>query len=186
MDVRVTFNFPKAGFASIGHGRAAPSRFTAEVDDPRCDYLLTLTLEVEREAAQCQAMEVRRRDGGPVVTATGLRNVRLKEYIAEATSAVAMEVRADGDGQGWTLYPARGTQEDGAIAVAMGERDRDLAEVARVYSEAVAAGRPPTKAVAGHFNISPATADRRVRAARAAKFDLPPAPKGGRPRRADQ
>jgi hypothetical protein len=42
----------------------------------------------------------------------------------------------------------------------------ELAEVARVYREAYAAGRPPKKAVVSHFGLSDVGASKRIRLAR--------------------
>lgn len=177
------------GLAPLAHGLAAPTTFTAKVDDPTCDYLADLTLEVVDGQVRCSAATFTAREGGPAVSTTGLRAVKLKDWVGRATAAVAMRGVPNPKGGGWTFWPAAGrgdvatSDEMSAYVLAStGDRDRDLAEVARVYAEAVEAGQPPTQAVARRFSLSSSTAQRRVREARAAGLDLP-AHRGGRPRK---
>lgn len=96
-------------------------------------------------------------DAIDVVTATTLRQIPLGDLIAADRARLAPAVEATG-----------GLRESAA------ERLR-LAAV--IYGRALREGKPPTKAVAEHFGISPGGASNLVARARAAGL-LPPASPG--------
>lgn len=183
MTVEVDLKFPMPGsgeWTSVGHGRIAPVRFRAHVrDEPGCPYELDLDIEVRDGRPRCVEFTARPAEGDAVGTA-GLRGVALKEYLARALAGAALPFSVDGvDEQGRpmvTIGGAASADMEGTYAVASDAPDRDLAEVARIYCEAHPSGSP-TKAVKKAFNIGYATAQRRVREARAAGFDMPAAPR---------
>lgn len=184
MSARAEGRFPMPGTAgewtSIGDGLLTPLRFTVPMEDePGCPYDIDLTIEIDNRRPMCRELTVRAREGGEAVTTVGLRTIRLRELVAVATASRTLSISETDDG-GWVISPPDHHEFMGAYAVASDAPDRDLAAIARVYTEAVESGQP-TEAVRAAFNVSKSTAQRRVREARAAGFDMPPPPR--RPRK---
>lgn len=181
MPVEVESKFPVPGtqWTSVGVGLVAPVSFRAWVhDEPGCPYELELLVEIRDGRPQCTELKVTPPPGGTVGTAD-LRKIRLRDFVALALAAQVKRVQVDDDPEGrpmTTIAPASITDLEGVYATASGVPDRDLAAVARVYREAAPNGKP-TLAVSRAFSISHSTAQRRVREARAAGFDMPAAPR---------
>lgn len=183
LKMSVSFDLLSTGWSRLSPELAVPERFEAEVDDDDCPYLVHIKAEVVRRRPVISAATLSQRDGGPSLTTAGLRAAKLKEYLSHMTAHVSMNVIDDGQG-GFALEPVDEAAEwRGAYFTAAGLPDRDLARVAKIYADAIDLAAKsnttaaPTKAVAEALSVSHATAQRRVRAAREAGYDLPAPPR---------
>jgi hypothetical protein len=159
-------------------------RFTAEGDHDDLGVWISMEVEVDEwGTARCAELTIRPlRDES--VTWQTLRSVPVDRLLGEAKAAAAS----------WFAYASPGvfelpsTQERVEIRreVAKGARrprrgsrttEAHLREVADVYREALAAGKPPTKAIGAHWYVTPPTASRWVAKAREVGF-LGPATHG--------
>lgn len=174
----------------------APTRLRWPQPDGPWDLVLHWRLGAE--AVECVGWEFRLRQDATLqpLTATQIRAVRLQEVIREAKAEkfssaggdLVQAYESDPDDPGFEelspsvlaqLRSAIGAWQDETKAGRPVDRGPDhFAEVARVYSLALAAGLPPTLAVMQQLGpVGKATASRWVRGARDAGL-LPPTTRG--------
>lgn len=146
------------------------------------DYELEIRIDEESAAPRmvCNQLTAIRREGGPPVTSRQLA----RETGKAMWKAVSMLSWYVSDGDGVRIgNPApsfvRSAMKGGSTGRPRVPAD-EIGHAARIYLEALRAGRPTTAAVAAGLNVSASTARKRVLAARRAGF-LPPA-KSTRPR----
>jgi len=179
----------------------APADWTALLwpDSQRGPWLLRLRWAPVRGRIECTGLEVRSyretaeewppemplwSEDPPVLMTSLLRDLPLHSIVTDVRQELAErsaefgswlgeqpEFSAAEDQARLRQGAARWVKPRGSAAV--------LAETARVYDEAWAAGAPPTKAVAEHFTISDSAAAKRVSRARSA--GLLPATTRGKP-----
>lgn len=171
----------------VGERFEVLERFWLVVDDPELAYLLELGVDSRDGTAKCVELCCRQREGGPPVTAEGLRRVRVSRYLADPTIHEVWQRRPQSSGR--TLYtPVVGGDDlaDYLRARRREERrgrrritDDDLRRVADVYRVALASGAAPTAEVEAKLRLqSRAQAARWVAKAREAGYlDAAPGPR---------
>lgn len=182
------------GFAPFGDADGdlvLPGRYVVEVDEPSVGHTLELQVVIDDGRPVCESLTVRRRPGGPAVSAETIRKVTLGRYLRASAAVAAMRARANSDGS-MTLEPIEPTDDAAALvdadrrAAGRGRRraitDDHLAEVARVYEAELGRVRDsgqagPTAAVAKQWKVAAPTASRWVREARR-RGHLPPYRRG--------
>jgi hypothetical protein len=154
---------------AAGRFRTAGS-FDVEVDaEPDMPYDATLSVEMHDGRYVCTALQFRQREGGPPVTAAGMRAVPIAAWVRRAVEAMLTERAGEDGSPSITLRPIR--EPVRGRRRRRGE-DADLAAVA--YAIAQMCGEPPTKAVAERLEVPLGTARRLVAQAREAGL-IPPA-----------
>jgi hypothetical protein len=146
-----------AGLPILRHGEA--------FDDEMTPFWVRAVVENTPSGPRVVDLRVRARPDGPPITPAALRLIKFSKLVdASVTTGGYRQAlrKAPRRERRWLLDEAR------------------LADVARVYREAVATGEPPVLAVQNHYGIkSRGTASRWVRRARAEGL-LAPAPGRGR------
>jgi hypothetical protein len=148
-------------------------------DEPDIPYNLALSIEYRLGRYECTALSATPRDGGPAVTAAGLRAIPLGALVRQSVQGQVLLVR-----DRTSSAPGVTKLTMGALPVprrpepAPGRRGRrqtqdDVDAAAFVYCVAQMCGEPPTKAVADELHIPLGTARKLV--ARAVAADLVPA-----------
>jgi len=194
-DVRVSRDSPT--LVRVADDFALPERFSATITPaeqhaPICH----LGLVVEYGRPVCEQLRLERRPGGPPITGTELRDVKLADYVRRATDELLRELLATENPSG----PVTVTVTDfgtatldsepfdaghaavrvGGLTLTPGYRaqtraprrpgpvsDAVLRDVAAVYREALLVRAGPTNAVRDGLGVSRATAGRWVAMARA-------------------
>ena len=159
-------------------------------DRPDLPYALELVADLEDGRAVCTELVVRRRKGGPPVTAEGLRRLPVARLVREeiAHSPLGGTLRPNPKG-GHVVEPfsdAAAEELDRTLAGRPKRKREDravrLQRVADTYRMALAAVEPPSLAVRDREGVSAEHARRLVSQARDAGF-LGAAVGGGRPAR---
>ena len=187
---------PDTPWVTLASGRGiVPEHFqvtVGELLDESVDPVVDIELAVEGGRVVCLGVQFRRRPGGRAVQSTDLGTLPLKHLIRDAALPFA-HLRFSPDGsldlsppdliQTGAFERVRADQKEreeiqNEIKKAIDQHehsrgraavtDEHLAEVAKVYREAAAAGQPPTQAVAIHFERARSTAGRWVVQARQA------------------
>lgn len=184
----------RAGWVRAGPDHAIPTRFTgwAFLDDPQCLVRLEVIIDRETRTPVVRELLVERREQSPVgppITASLIRRVALDELLRRLLADVQERiVPVEQEGYTGVFQLARDAEAGGteawggrALAPATGRgrwtTDEKLRLVADVYRAAVAAGKPPTQAVADQLHYKRAHAGRLVLQARRAGY-LGPTIKG--------
>ena len=155
--------------------RAIPTRFDAATVVDGFDVTITVVTGDRGPVAVAVTMEQSRGGLGPGVTQARLRKIAVDQVIKEAIEQLARPAAsAEAETGIRGTYRVQGVDvifnRNGATGHVQGP-GRDtvpgrLADVARVYSAAVAAGRPPVKAVKEELFLSRSNAGRLVAQAR--------------------
>jgi Family of unknown function (DUF6214) len=170
----------RAGWIRSGWDRAIPTRFYASTVIDGFDVALAVLVGDRGPGAIQVTVEQPKGGHGPAVTLSMLRKVTVDQIIrdalarlarpassAEAETGIPGTFRVQGDDR---IFGGHGTPEPGRGRDTSAER---LADVARVYQAAVAAGRAPVKAVEKDLKYSRSTAGRLVGQARKAGLLAP-------------
>jgi hypothetical protein len=126
-------------------------------DDKHARWSVTADLEFDSRGLRFTAIEVSpavNRAPRPALTTRVLQRLPLKKWIAEFAADKSRELKQAAAFAPWAAMPV--LQEKLALA-GRGPRASSVAfygEVARVYREALAAGKSPTKAVADWRKVS--------------------------------
>jgi len=171
------------GWIRSTENRAFPSRFYVQTDMD--GYKVTMLAEVGQRGPGATHVAVRQpegRDGAPV-TMTVLRRVAVDQVIREAVDQLSRPAMADDSEPGAFCVEGIGGVWHGPAPRPSGRgsqtADARLQRVAEVYLDAVAAGKPPVKAVEKQLHFSRSTAGRLVGQARKAGL-LTPTTRGRR------
>jgi hypothetical protein len=143
-------------------------------------YLVTIEVGFDGTTARCVSARFTERDGGEAVSSTRIRDVPLQRLARAAAASHARTFRRMDDGRFVRTLALGRTYERkvraGEAALRRRTPDSELAEVARIYLQALAAGAHPTAAVEQGMRLANRnTAKKWVRRARASGH-LPPAP----------
>lgn len=184
----------RAGWVQAGPDHAIPTRFYgwAELADPPCMVRLDVIIDTEIRTPVVRELIMERQEqtpAGPPITASLLRRVTLDELLRRMLLDVQERI-VSLDRQGYTgVFQLARDAESGSTVAYGGRRlaptsgrdrrtaDEKLRQVADVYRAAMAAGKPPTKAVAEQLHYKRAHAGRLVMQARRASY-LGPTVKG--------
>jgi hypothetical protein len=181
LKVQTNINFPRARFVAWRKGWVLPARFGGTVDDDSCPYLVEVELAVREGRVECTAVRFVQRDDGPPVTPRRLRGTKeepvpLTAYIKAVVANTAFVADAASGAMSCSLVPddelAAVVREVGDEARKGGRRPKErshLEAVAKVYSEAKAAGRNARQAVESDSRWGPVAASTAARWIRAAK-----------------
>lgn len=170
------------GGGNLGGDLELDRRFEVDIDDPDCDYALTLVIAARDRRLVVEHATVSARPEGPPVTSTGLRTITVDAYL----SLVRSELQALGGGflilrrtqVAPNVVSRSGVGADGWGDFAETQRRRRstaeaLPEVARIYREALGSTDPnmaatPTQHVADRLRYTRGHASRLVAQARSA------------------
>jgi hypothetical protein len=176
---------PGSRAVRFGADLALPSRFEVEVlphAEDALPYALDLVVVVEDGAPRCEELRASRLEGGPPVTAEGLRRVPVASIVRDAAARAAL--RVERQRRGAKLTPIGENDEDFYRALrktkARGRTrltDDELEEVATIYRAAHARGEAPTETVREVLRTSRASASRWIREARDRGFLGPAQPR---------
>lgn len=153
-------------------GVTVPEVFAYTVSPPDVPLSATVHMRIRGGNAICERAEVERYDGKSL-TAQDIRGVAFGQLIAGAAPMAAMFPRPGSADPGDLVAPEVNLEEADLERVQRAVQAQphipvELADVARVYRDALATGKPPTATVADTFQLSPRTASRRVADARKA------------------
>jgi hypothetical protein len=144
-------------------------RYGKAFDDEMTPFWVRAVVENTASGPRVVDLRVRARPGGPPITPSALRLIKFSKLVdaSVTTEGYRRALRkAPRRERRWVLDDAR------------------LADVARVYREAVATGEPPVQAIVNHYGIERGRASRWVRRAREEHL-LGDAPGRGRKGEAD-
>lgn len=182
----VTFDDATIGTASeadgggaLGGGLVLMQRFGATVDDPEFAFLVHLIVAAREGRLVSESVSVRARAGGPPVTSTDLRAVKLDAYLAcvrerlISTHGHFLVMRRTREDEGTTYVPVAADEWEG---ITNGPERRQpatdvLQAVTAAYREALRSADPvisssPTAHVASKLGYSRGHAARLVAKAR--------------------
>ena len=156
----------KDGLEPFGKGFALPRRIDATCTG--LPYLVRLEIVLSKQKKlEVEKMTAEKLPRGPSVTSEGIRKLPVAQMVRDAALKRLLQV----DGQGKRSARLSPAQLPPAEVVAEGgTSDNALEWIALVYRLAHACGMGPTKAVMDAFDLSRATAGRRVDAARNAGY----------------
>lgn len=143
--VRLNFDESIGLLTGAAHWRGdfyLPLRWFVEVDDDSCPYLVRLEIVVEGHDPTLCGVRFERRSGGPPVSARGVRQVRLDEYLRLALRSSAYRAVGGRPEAGFErVYKMEDFDAEPL------QPDERLDAVAEVYRTALQAGQAPRMAV---------------------------------------
>lgn len=178
----------------LGEGLAIPSRIDASTVVADLPVHLEITIELEEGRPVCTELRCRQREGGPPITGTLLRDLKIATLVAQTTQHVALRLMwRNGRWEGVHALsedPDR-EYEDALSALAAeyrsvvrrpkrGQRwsDDHFKEIARLYREKLKSGsRSPNRDLANALQFEASTVSKWVMEARRRGF-LGPAERG--------
>jgi hypothetical protein len=155
-----------AGKTTLFPGLELWNEVEAELDDYH-GYDVRALIRLNHERLELDRLVILRREGGPAITGTGIRDLQPPAIIRRSLSALAPDE--------YRISVAYGvlSVEEAKAAKAEGPTQKSIEAVAKVYRTAHAVQSPPTKAVQEVFGLSPRTAGSWIAKARA-KGLIPP------------
>jgi hypothetical protein len=163
----------------LGEGIAVPKHVLYDLDEPWLPYLARAVIENTPAGPRCVDLRLVARPGGPPVTPEGLRRVPLGKVVRAverhqdvmhtmdqaSLERLPSHIRDSiGEGPVWGAGGSRARGDRDAYRRALARQraegrrwrldEATLREVAAVYREALAVGRPPTAAVQEHFGLA--------------------------------
>lgn len=155
------------GIEPFGKGFALPRRIDATCTG--LPYLVGLEIVLSKQKKlEVERMTAEKLPRGPSVTSEGIRKLPVAQMVRDAALQVLFQVDGQAAKRSARLSPARLPPAE--VVAEGGTSDNALEWIALVYRLAHASGMGPTKAVMDAFDLSRATAGRRVDAARNAGY----------------